>query len=124
MDVTPIMPVGRHLIEAYGGGTFRVAGRVWRGPLLVFPGHAETWDFTDFAALAPASLAPVLAQEPKVEILLVGTGTRMQLLPPGLRKTLRTAGVAVEAMDTGAACRTYNVLMAEARRVAAALVPV
>jgi len=66
----------------------------------------------------------VLAAEPPVEVLLVGCGSAMALIDPDLRDAARARGVALEPMDTGAACRTYNVLMAEDRRVAAALIAV
>ncbi len=76
------------------------------------PGHAE-------ATLE--RFAPVVARG-DVEILLLGCGRRMGILPPALRQGLRASGIVVDAMDTGAACRTYNVLLAEERRVAAALI--
>ena len=65
-----------------------------------------------------------MSADPPVELLLLGSGQKMQLLPGVLRRDLRSAGVVVEVMDTGAACRTYNILLAEARRVAAALLPI
>jgi len=69
------------------------------------------------------SLAPVIARG-GVEILLLGCGRRMAMVPSALRARLKAAGIVVDAMDTGAACRTYSVLLAEGRRVAAALLPV
>jgi len=68
------------------------------------------------------TLAPVI-EHGRVEILLLGLGRSTSAVPAALRTALRTAGIALEAMDTGAACRTYNVLVAEDRRVAAALIP-
>jgi len=59
-----------------------------------------------------------------VEVLLIGCGPRMVLLPSALRRQIREAGIGMDAMDTGAACRTYNVLISEGRRAAAALIPV
>jgi uncharacterized protein len=81
------------------------------------------------ASAAEASLEnlePILAagRARAVELLLFGQGPRMLLVPPALRQGLREAGIVLEPMDTGAACRTYNVLMAEGRLVAAALIPV
>ena len=66
----------------------------------------------------------VRSAEPAVEILLLGSGPKMGLLPSKLRRELRDAGIVVDVMETGAACRTYNVLLSEDRRVAAALLPV
>ena len=65
----------------------------------------------------------MLAVAPAVEFLVIGCGARAMLVPPALRQELRDAGLRLDAMDTGAACRTYNVLLAEDRRVAAALIP-
>ena len=76
------------------------------------------------AGLAARDFAPVLTADPPVEILLLGCGARPAPVPAALVEALRAAGVALDVMDTGAACRTYNVLAAEARRVGAALIAV
>ena len=114
MDVTPIIPADRQVIDSYGASGFHVSGVGYEGAILVFPDATEPW---------PASLAPVIARG-TVQILLLGCGRRMQPVPAALRQALRQAGIVVDPMDTGAACRTYNVLLAEDRRVAAALLPV
>jgi uncharacterized protein len=123
MDITPLIPSDRQVIDGYGDGQFCVSGQ-WRpGPIIVFPDHTVDWSVGGFEALTIDSFIPVIEAEPKVEILLLGCGPKMQLLPKALRQALREAGVVTEVMDTGAACRTYNVLLAEARRVGAALLP-
>ena len=76
------------------------------------------------ADLTPDDFAPVTGAEPAIEILILGCGARTELVPAGLRDMLREYRIVLEAMDTGGACRTYNVLTAEDRRVAAALLPV
>ena len=126
MDLTPLIPSGRQIVESYGEGRFRVTGQVYESPILVFPERTLTWPVIRFADASLENLAPVLAagREGHVELLLLGQGSQMQLVPPALRQGLRAAGVVVEPMDTGAGCRTYNVLMAEGRRIAAALIPV
>ncbi|HSK38718.1 MAG TPA: Mth938-like domain-containing protein [Arenibaculum sp.] len=124
MDVTPIIPSDRQLIESYGDGQFRVSGVVFQGPVLVFPDHSAEWSVRTFEELSIEDFRPVVTAEPQVEILLLGSGPKMGLLPGRLRRELRAAGVVVDVMDTGAACRTYNILLSEARRVAAALLPV
>ena len=126
MDLTPLIPSGRQIVESYGEGRFRVTGQVYESPILVFPERTLTWPVIRFADASLENLAPVLAAggEGHVELLLLGQGSQMQLVPPDLRQALRAAGVVLEPMDTGAACRTYNVLMAEGRRIAAALIPV
>ncbi len=124
MDVTPEIPEGRQVIEAYGGKGFRITGEVYRGSVLVFPERTLPWPVGDFAELTADSLEPVRRAGAQVELLLIGCGERMQLVSKELRGSIREAGIVIDAMGTGAACRTYNVLMAEDRRVAAALIAV
>lgn len=116
------MPLSRQIIERYGAGGFRVAGVDYLGSVLVFPERTLAWPVTRVDTLTATDLRAVL--EAPMELLLFGTGPRMAPLPAGLRDAMRAAQVTVEPMDTGAACRTYNVLVAEARRVAAALIAV
>jgi uncharacterized protein len=122
MDLVPLRPAGRQLIERYGPTGFRVAGVIYRGPVLVFPERTLAWTATCAGAVTWESLLPVV-EHGGVQILLLGLGRRVELPATALRAELRRAGIAVERMGTGAACRTYNVLLAEDRRVAAALLP-
>jgi uncharacterized protein len=119
MELTPLVQSGRQIIERYGPSGFRVSGSVYLGPVLVFPDCIVTWAG---AALTEEGLAPVM-EHGGVEVLLLGLGRRMAPIAPALRTALRARGIAIEAMETGAACRTYNVLLSEDRRVAAALLP-
>jgi uncharacterized protein len=112
------------VIEAYGAGGFRIDGDSFRGSVIVLPHGVVAWTADDLAAVTLASLEPLIAAAGAVEILLIGSGARFVLPPPALRNALQARGLAVDAMDTGAACRTYNVLRAEGRRVAAALIAV
>ena len=121
MHITPVLAPGRQLIERYGPPGFRISGVVWEGPVLVFPDRTLTWAVAA-AAIDLDSLAPVIA-DGGVEILLLGLGRRMAAVARELRVGLRQSGIALEAMETGAACRTYNLLLGEDRRVAAALLP-
>jgi uncharacterized protein len=124
MDITPLVPAGRQIIESYGDGRFRVSGVVIVGSALVLPTRALPWPVAGLAEVSPDSLAEILAagRACDVELLLLGCGARLVLVPRELRELLRAAGIVTEPMDTGAACRTYNLLMAEGRRVAAALI--
>ena len=97
-------------------------GDIYHGPVLVFPDLTVAWDAASAPDVTSETLAPVI-EHGGVEILLLGLGRWTSAVPAALRAALRTAGIALEAMDTGAACRTYNVLVAEDRRVAAALIP-
>jgi uncharacterized protein len=122
MQLTPLVPAGRQLIERYGPSGFRVTGVIWRGPVLVFPDLTMAWTVADAAAVTSDTLEPVV-EHGGVQILLIGLGRQTRIIAQDLRDALRQEGIVIEAMDTGAACRTYNVLMAEDRSVAAALIP-
>jgi uncharacterized protein len=126
MDVTPLIPAGRQIVESYGGGRFRVSGSVFEGSILVLTDRTVAWPVSDAAAMTFDDLATVAeaARARMIDLLLVGCGARMAPLPQALRRSFRDLGVVLEPMDTGAACRTYNVLMAEGRRVAAALIAI
>ena len=126
MDVTPLIPQGKQIIEAYGEGGFRISGQRVEGSVIVFPDKVIAWAPAAASDMSAGDLQAVSAagQAGSVELLLIGTGARMTQIDRELRQSLRADGVVVEPMDTGAACRTYNVLMAEGRRVAAALIAV
>lgn len=119
MELIPQVRDGRQVIERYAASGFRVSGVVYLGPVLVFPDRTEAWAQ---AAFTEEGLAPVLAHG-EIELLLLGFGRHLLPVSPELRHALKAHGIAVEPMDTGAACRTYNMLVAEDRRVAAALLP-
>jgi uncharacterized protein len=122
MEITPLVQTGRQVIERYGRGGFRVAGVIHRGSILVFPDRTEPWLAADASSITFESLAPIV-EYGDVQILLLGLGRRISAVPAALRAALRSTGIVLEPMDTGAACRTYNVLVTEERRVAAALLP-
>ena len=123
-DVTPATPPEINVVHAYGNGGFRIAGAVHTGSVVVLPTRVEPWPVAAVSDITEESLKIVVESEPRVELLLVGCGERLLPLPAALRQRLRAVGIAVEPMDTGAACRTYNVLVAEGRRVAAALIAI
>ena len=122
MDITPVATAGRQIIERYAPGGFRVSGVIYHGPVLVFPDSTVPWDVASACDVTLDALAPVI-EHGGMEILLLGLGRTTSAVPAALRAPLRAARIALEAIDTGAACRTYNVLVAEDRRVAAALIP-
>ncbi|MDJ0951748.1 MAG: Mth938-like domain-containing protein [Alphaproteobacteria bacterium] len=124
MEITPLIPAGRQVIQAYGAGGFKISGAAHRGAVLVLPGATLPWSITEISQLTLDSLAPVTGASPMAEILVLGCGPHIAFVSPELREALRGHGISLEVMDTGAACRTYNVLVAEDRRVAAALIPV
>jgi uncharacterized protein len=120
--LTPVEPVGRQIVESYGPGRFRVSGRRHDGSILILPERTLAWHVTDMDGVTAEGMAAVTGTEPPVDLLLIGCGARIRPAPADLRAALRAAGIALELMDTGAAGRTYNLLVAEDRRVAAALI--
>jgi len=115
---------GRAPIEAYGNGGFRFADMSHRGSLLCLPSGVYGWEPADRNALTTADFERVLAEAADIQILLVGTGPDLRPLPQALRAALRSVQISSDPMSTGAAVRTYNVLLAEDRAVAAALIAV
>lgn len=111
-------------IDAYGNGGFRFAGLSHRGSLLCLPGAMQAWDVNAAADITAESLAPVFAVTDDIDVLLIGLGPDIAAFPKPLREALRARKVIVEAVNTGSAVRTYNVLLAEERAVAAALIAV
>lgn len=124
MGQTPAPPPQRKLVDGYGAGGFKIAGERVQGSLLITSLATWSWPVADPGHATIESLEPLLAAEPGLELLLFGTGQRMAPPMPALRTALKSRGVTLELMATGAACRTYNVLTAEGRRVAAALIAV
>ena len=115
---------GRAAIESYGDGGFRFADMSHRGDLLCLPTGIYGWQAPPASALDEAALAKVFAEADAIEVLFVGTGTDLVPLAEPLRTRLRERGIVAEPMATGAAVRTFNVLLAEGRAVAAALIAV
>jgi uncharacterized protein len=111
------------VIRTYGPGRFLISDREWREPVLVTPTATRPWTVTRAEDLSLASLAALKDVPVPTELLVLGCGARAIFVPPALRAELKAAGLAVEVVDTGSACRIYNVLLAEGRRVAAALIP-
>ena len=103
-------------VDGYGPGFFRVGGQVFEGAVLTSGAGTSAWGgYGDTAML--------LALAGQVDVLLVGTGKEIAHIPSQLRRVLEGAGIGVEVMNSPAACRTYNVLLSEARRVALAVIP-
>ncbi len=127
MELTEAPRGDRPFIESYGPGGFRIGGERWTGPVLILADRVVAWERGDAASPDVAALAAAFAGE-GVELLILGLGAgpaavsgAVSAVPPAARAALREAGLAVEAMDTGAACRTYNLLAGEGRAVGAAL---
>jgi uncharacterized protein len=115
---------GRAPIDAYGNGGFRFAGMSHTGALLCLPSGIHGWDAGPPAEWTADTFAPVLGQAAEIDVLLLGCGLDLVPIRGPLRQAFREAGIIAEPMSTGAAVRTYNVLLAEDRAVAAALLAV
>lgn len=118
---TPRYP-GLAPIDAYGNGGFRFAGMSHRGSIICLPDGIEAWDAASVDELTPESFSAVLARRGSLDLVLLGTGEAHRLPPVAARMAFQDAGLGLDVMATGAAARTYNVLVAEGRRVAAALI--
>lgn len=124
LDINPVVPQGRKLIQSYGEHRFRVSGEDHAGSLIVFSESIQTWPVSDVTAITVDSLRTVLDARDEIDLLLIGCGPTFIAVPKGLRAALKENGIALEWMDSGAACRTFNVLIAEERRVCAAILAV
>jgi len=111
-------------IDAYGNGGFAFAEMSHRGSLLCLPDAIWAWPVAKPEEIDRASLQRVFAGADGIDTLIVGTGTGVWLPPSELREALRAVKVVLDTMQTGPAVRTYNIMIGERRRVAAALIAV
>ncbi len=116
-------PANVQVVRSYGPGHFLIGQREWQGAVLVRPQATVSWNVTRAEELSLESIAALRDGEPAPEILVLGCGRHSLPVAPAVRAALKQAGLALEVVDTGSACRIYNVLLAEGRRVAAALIP-
>lgn len=120
-DITPLLKSNQKIVQSYASGKFKISGEYFEGPVIVTPLAVANWENADPFNLSPADFAHLNGE---IDVLIVGSGKRGELLLPQKRAEFKAANLSIEIMDTGAACRTFNVLTAEGRRVAAALIPV
>jgi uncharacterized protein len=111
-------------IEAYGKGGFAFAEMSHRGSLLCLPDAIWAWSVVRPEEIDKVSLERVFAAARSIDTLIIGTGSDVWLPPQALREALRAVSVVLDAMQTGPAIRTYNIMIGERRRVAAALIAV
>lgn len=119
MDVTPLLRSTQKIIQSYTTGRFKISGEVFEGGVIIGSDFVEQW--AGYAFDEPSQFSHL---KDKCDVLLIGTGKNTKFLTPAQRQIYREAGFHVDVMDTGAACRTFNVLSAEGRQVIAALIPV
>ncbi len=111
-------------ISAYGDGGFRFGEQRSKGSILITPKGYYPWDVADVASITLNSLKSIIDQRKDIDILLIGTGEKISFPSRELRSSLEAENIAVDIMATGAAARTYNILLAEGRKVSAALIAV
>ncbi len=121
VDITPQVDAAHQLIKSYGDGGFRIGGRRYEGSVLVLADRVVPIVLRRIADLT-RQIIDEFEGDDAPQILLVGCGSSIGLVPDDVRAGLRKRGIVVEPMDTGAACRTYNVLLTEDRRAAALLI--
>jgi uncharacterized protein len=120
--LTPFYP-SQAPIDGYRGGAFAFAGMQHAGPLLALPAGMMAWRADEGRALAPGDFAAILAVRGNIDFCLLGTGAAVRRPVPSVYAAFREAHLPLDVMDTGAAVRTYNIVLAERRRVAAAFLP-
>lgn len=115
---------GREPIDAYGNGGFRFADMSHRGSILCLPSGVHGWEMGEGDPLTVEKFLKVLDEADAIEVLLVGTGVDLRPLPKELKAALRERKISSDSMNTGAALRTFNIMLAESRAVAAALIAI
>ena len=124
IEVSTMVAEGSKMVTSYGDGLFRLGEETITGSILMFPEAVYSWNVSSADDITVESFAPIIEAAETVEILLLGMGNRLTRVPMEWRQALKEHGIVIEPMDTGAACRTYNVLLSEGRRVAAAIIAV
>ena len=125
MDIFPEIPGNKNYIDDYGNGSFTICGQSYEGPLIVSPDNILPWSIGNADAISKDDIELILSSIPLIEYLLIGSGASIPMLPKEVADILlQHGGVYFDFMETGAACRTYNVLMSEDRIVGAALIPI
>lgn len=109
-DITPLIKSNQMVIQSYGAQGFRISGTQHATNVIVLPDRVIAWDGEDFS--------PLIAIKGDIDLVILGTGKTVKLL----KKEMKPEGLHFDVMDTGAACRAYNALMADGRRIAAALI--
>lgn len=113
----------RPLIERHGPDGFQIAGHIYQSAVLVLPTRVMVWPVDDLFAVTDSSLAAVV-EHGMIDLVLIGTGARLVRLQNLSRPALKAHGIGFDPMDSASACRTYNILVQEGRRVAAAILPI
>lgn len=123
MDITPLIDADKQIINGYGEGYCVVSQQKYEHPVIVFPQHTLDWQPKDVNELCAEDFKAVIQQKEQVELLLIGLGKSHRPPSPSLRQAMQSHGIQIDIMTADAACRTYNVLLAEGRKLAVAVYP-
>lgn len=123
MDITPLVAQDSQIIQSYAHGRFTISGKNYDGPVLVRQDGVESWQGLSEDNVLESFSCVLNSSEP-IDVVLLGCGKKASTLDSLILKAFSEKGIMIEAMDTGAACRTYNVLMAEGRQILALLQPI
>lgn len=122
MDITPLVDEKKKIIQSYGTGRFKINGELFEQAVIVMPDSVSLWNVgRPLGECSVADFESILAQADEIDVVFVGCGKIMEMIPADIKAAFQDKNIVIESMDTGAACRTYNVLLMEGRRVAAAL---
>lgn len=121
MDITPLIPKSSQVIQAYGGDGFKVSGVHYSSAIVIYGDKTTEWSPRTLEELQISDFNFMDAFESKPDVILLGTGKQMRFIPKELKYQLTQKGIYAEPMDSGAACRTYNTLLADGRKVCACL---
>jgi uncharacterized protein len=119
MDVTPLIKQGQNIIQSYGNGRIKISGSEFLSPVIVRAEATAQWCVGEYSELTIKDFEAFQDDD----VVIIGCGENMAFLPKDLRSDLKAKNITVDVMDTGAACRTYNMLMSDGRNVVAALFP-
>jgi uncharacterized protein len=123
-DITPIISGNKKIIEAYGNGGFKITGERLEGNIIILPDSVHRFESANIETASGMHLEAILNNADDIEVLLVGGGQSTEFFNTDIENLLRSKGISTEYMDTGAAARTYNVLLSEERKVAVVLIAV
>jgi len=123
-DITPLIPAGKKIIESYGAGAFKVTGEKFENNIIIFPDSIHKFQASNIENAKPEDIAEIEKKADEIEVLLVGCGKNTEFFSNEIEAKLKSKNISIDYMDTGAACRTYNVLLSEERKVAVVLIAV
>lgn len=123
-DITPIIPKNKKQIESYGAGGFKINGEKFSGSIFLTPNKVIELNIKSVSDFSEEIISKIENEIFSAEIILIGYGEQSNFLQPSIEKILRSQKISIEYMDTGAACRTYNILLSEGREIAAILIAV